>query len=181
LFSGQARPQAPQFSASVLGSVQAPPQHTRPAGQAAPVPQRHVPLEQVSPSLHAWSQLPQLAGSDARSAHPVAQQVSLDVPSHRAPVPHLHRPPSQEPAAGGQAASQAPQCSGDDARSTHSPWQHCSPPVHGGLHSGSRHTPSEQVSPAAQGASHRPQLSRSVKRSTQRSSSQQVSPSSHGG
>jgi hypothetical protein len=49
-------PEAPQLALSVVGSMQCPPQSTRPAAQVT----EQEPFEQTCPALHAVPQAPQL-------------------------------------------------------------------------------------------------------------------------
>jgi hypothetical protein len=59
----------PQWLGSVLVSTQSPLQFAKPVGQV------HVPEEQKVPAVQDCPQAPQLALSDPRSTHPVAQGV----------------------------------------------------------------------------------------------------------
>lgn len=140
------RPHAPQF-ATVVVETHVPLQHERPAPQAAPVPQRQVPPEQVSPAAHEGEHvaaphvpplqvmpvghriphIPQLFGFVAVSTHPPEQQ--LVVPEHAAAAPQWQAP-------------SAPQVS---------------PVSHAGVQVAAWHSPATQLSPVAQRLPHVPQ------------------------
>lgn len=100
----QARPQAPQFAASVERSTHVPPQLTWPVGQ-------HLPSVHVVPLAHAAPQAPQFAGSVDVSTHaPAAQLVN---PAGQ------QVPAEQDGVAEGQTFRHAPQFAASVARFTH--------------------------------------------------------------
>ncbi len=109
----QARPQVPQFEASVRVSTQAPAQLTVPVGQ-------HFPFEQVVPLAHEAPHAPQLSGS-------VVVSTQIPPPQFVRPVGQ-HVPLEQVGVAPEQMVPHVPQWAGSVARLTQASGQlsgHC--------------------------------------------------------
>jgi hypothetical protein len=126
--AAQVCPHFPQLVASVMMSMQVPPQHAWAAVHPGPLPHLQAEPAHVSPAPQACPQAPQSVAVSVVSTQLPSQHPWL--PGQAAPVPQTHVEASHSsPAA--QTRLHAPQCFASSMVLTHSPLQTVIPvPVH---------------------------------------------------
>ena len=170
-FAAQELLQLPQYC-SLWRSTHWLPQQPCVPVQAAPLPHMHEPFWHVSPMAQAMPQPPQLVTSVATYLHDVVQHSAPEATSQALELPHLQLPLTQAlDSSESQMLPQTPQLFVSDVVLLQVPLQQVSPEEHM-LPQGSTHTPLMQL--PSQKPPHSPQLFRSLCRSTQPCSKQQV-------